>query len=127
MSWCPVSWGLSHTESLRLEGLVSSAAKPLRHNALEVNSAAWRRKPGIALLQGGRLIGLLRGPSSGLLVRQLAACVFDNERSFLNRRSREKARASARTADTESSLAGHITHLRRFARGSGAIRCFDPR
>jgi hypothetical protein len=51
----------------------------------------------------------------GLLVRQLAAFVFDNERSLLNRGSREKAQASARTADPESSLAGHITPVRRFA------------
>src|SRR5262249_50429977 len=52
-----------------------------------------------------------------LLVRQLAAFVFDNEGSLLNRRSRKKAQASAGTSDTESSLAGHITHVRRFAPG----------
>src|SRR5262249_43570570 len=43
----------------------------------------------------------------GLLVREFAAFVFDNERSLLNWRCREKAQASAGTADTESSLAGH--------------------
>src|SRR5262245_49398008 len=50
-----------------------------------------------------------------LLARHLAPFVFDNEGSPLNLRSREKAQASAGTTDTESSLAGHITHLRRFA------------
>jgi hypothetical protein len=53
-----------------------------------------------------------------LLVRQLAAFVFDNEDSLLNRRFREKAQTSAGTTDTESSLAGHITHVRRFAPGN---------
>jgi hypothetical protein len=56
--------------------------------------------------------------SISLLVRQLAAFVFDNERSCLNWRCCEKAQASAGTADTESSLAAHITHVRRFALGS---------
>src|SRR5262245_64971815 len=53
-----------------------------------------------------------------LLVRQLAAFVFDNERSLLDWRCREKAQTSAGTADPESSLAGHITHVRRFAPGN---------
>src|SRR5262245_4658310 len=53
-----------------------------------------------------------------LLVRQLAAFVFDNEGYLLNWRCREKAQASAGTADTEGSLAGHITHVRRFAPGN---------
>src|SRR5262245_52542092 len=48
----------------------------------------------------------------GLLVCQFAAFVFDNERSLLNWRCREKAQASAGTADPESSLAGHVTHVR---------------
>ena len=52
-----------------------------------------------------------------LFVRQLSAFVFDNEGSPLDRRCREKAQASAGSADTESSLAGHIAHVRRFAPG----------
>jgi hypothetical protein len=43
---------------------------------------------------------------------QLAAFVFDNERSLLDRCCREKAQASAGTTNPESSLAGHITHVR---------------
>src|SRR6266404_2730842 len=44
----------------------------------------------------------------GLLGRKLAAFVFDNESSLLDRRCRKKTQAGARTANTESSLAGHI-------------------
>jgi transposase len=51
----------------------------------------------------------------GLLGRQLAASVFDNESSLLDRRCCKKTQARAGTADTESSLAGHIRHVRRFA------------
>jgi hypothetical protein len=54
----------------------------------------------------------------GLLVRHLAAFVFDNEGTRLNRRCREKAQTSVGTADAESSFAGHITHVRRFAPGN---------
>jgi len=43
----------------------------------------------------------------GLLVRELATFVFDNEGALLDRRCREKAQTGAGTADTESSLAGH--------------------
>lgn len=43
-----------------------------------------------------------------LLSRKLAAFVFDNESSLLDRRCRKKAKARAGTADAESSLAGHI-------------------
>jgi hypothetical protein len=43
----------------------------------------------------------------GLLGRKLAAFVFDNESSLLDRRCRKKAQARAGTADTESSLADH--------------------
>jgi hypothetical protein len=62
----------------------------------------------------------------GLLGRKLAAFVFDNESSLLNRRCRKKTQARAGTADTESSVAGHIRHVRRFApvqphRGGSAI------
>jgi hypothetical protein len=61
-----------------------------------------------------------------LLGRKLATFVFDNESPLLDRRCRKKTQASAGTADTESSLAGHIKHLRRFApvqphRGGSAI------
>ena len=48
----------------------------------------------------------------GLLGRKLAAFVFDNEGSLLDRRCRKKAQAGAGTADTESSLAGHLRHVR---------------
>jgi hypothetical protein len=51
----------------------------------------------------------------GLLGRKLAAFVFDNESSLLDRRCRKKTQARAGTADTESSVAGHIRHVRRFA------------
>src|SRR5262245_37082827 len=51
----------------------------------------------------------------GLLGRKLAAFVFDNESFLLNRRGRKKTQARAGTADTESSVAGHIRHVRRFA------------
>jgi len=62
----------------------------------------------------------------GLLGRKLAAFVFDNESSLLNRRCRKKTQARAGTADTESSVGGHIRHVRRFApvqphRGGSAI------
>src|SRR5215475_10439885 len=62
----------------------------------------------------------------GLLGRKLAALVFDNESSLLDRRCRKKTQARAGTADTESSVAGHIRHVRRFApvqphRGGSAI------
>src|SRR5262245_31549274 len=50
----------------------------------------------------------------GLLGRELAASVFDNESSLLDRRCRKKAQARAGTADAESSLAGHDRHVRRF-------------
>jgi hypothetical protein len=43
-----------------------------------------------------------------LLGRKLAAFVFDNESSLLDRRCCKKTQAGARTANTESSLAGHI-------------------
>src|SRR5262245_38831122 len=43
----------------------------------------------------------------GLLVRELATFVFDNEGALLDQRCREKAQTGAGTADTESSLAGH--------------------
>jgi hypothetical protein len=51
----------------------------------------------------------------GLLGRKLAAFVLDNESSLLDRRCRKKAQTCAGTADTESFLAGHIRHVRRFA------------
>jgi hypothetical protein len=51
----------------------------------------------------------------GLLGRKLAAFVFDNKSSLLDRRCRKKTQARAGTADTESSVAGHIRHVRRFA------------
>src|SRR6516165_5617739 len=62
----------------------------------------------------------------GLLGRKLAAFVFDNESSLLDRRCRKKTQARAGTADTESSVGGHIRHVRRFApvqphRGGSAI------
>ena len=47
-----------------------------------------------------------------LLGRKLAAFVFDNESSLRDRRCRKKAQARAGAADTESSLAGHIRHVR---------------
>src|SRR5215813_13398910 len=50
-----------------------------------------------------------------LLGRKLAAFVFHNESSLLDRRCRKKTQTRAGTADTESSLAGHIRHVRRFA------------
>jgi len=50
-----------------------------------------------------------------LLGRKLAAFVFDNESSLHDRRCRKKAQTCAGTADTESSLAGLIRHVRRFA------------
>src|SRR5215471_16553599 len=61
-----------------------------------------------------------------LLGRKLAAFVFDNENPLLDRRCCKKTQARAGTADTESSLAGHIKHVRRFApvqphRGGSAI------
>jgi hypothetical protein len=43
----------------------------------------------------------------GLLVRELATFLFDNEGALLDRRCREKAQTGAGSADTESSLAGH--------------------
>src|SRR5262249_53056746 len=52
---------------------------------------------------------------TGLLGPKLAAFVFDNESSLLDRRCRKKTQARAGTADTESSVAGHIRHVRRFA------------
>src|SRR5262245_61037094 len=45
----------------------------------------------------------------GLLGREFAAFVFDNESFLLDRRCRKKTQAGARTANTESSLAGHIS------------------
>src|SRR5215467_4659840 len=54
----------------------------------------------------------------GLLGRKLAACVFDNESSLLDRRCRKKTQARTGTADTESSFAGHI---RQPHRGGSAI------
>src|SRR5262245_12981553 len=51
----------------------------------------------------------------GLLGRKLAAFVFNNESFLLDRRGRKKTQARAGTADTESSVAGHIRHVRRFA------------
>src|SRR5215475_2787764 len=48
----------------------------------------------------------------GLLGRKLAAFVFDNESSLLDRRCRKKTQARAGTADTESSDAGRIRHVR---------------
>ena len=45
----------------------------------------------------------------GLLGRKLAAFVFDNERSLLDRRCRKKAKTGAGTADAESSRACHIS------------------
>ena len=50
-----------------------------------------------------------------LLGRKLAAFVFDNESSLLDRRCRKKAQARTGTANTESSLAGHIRQVRRLA------------
>ena len=47
-----------------------------------------------------------------LLGRKLAAFVFDNESSLRDRRCRKKAQSRAGAADTESSLAGHIRHVR---------------
>ena len=61
----------------------------------------------VAVAPGLKFIGLLRG--------KLAAFVFDNEGSLLDRRCRKEAQARAGTADTESSLAGHVRHVRRFA------------
>ena len=43
-----------------------------------------------------------------LLGRKLAAFVFDNEGSLLDRRCRKKTQPGATTANTESSLVGHI-------------------
>ena len=54
----------------------------------------------------------------GLLGRKLAAFIFDNESSLLDRRCRKKTQARAGTADTESSFAGHI---RQPHRGGSAI------
>src|SRR5262249_32389816 len=51
----------------------------------------------------------------GLLARELAALVFDNESSLLDRCCRKKAQAGVGTADAVSSLAGHIRRVRRFA------------
>src|SRR5262249_18057228 len=51
----------------------------------------------------------------GLLGRKLAALLFDNESFLLDRRWRKKPQARAGTADKESSVAGHIRHVRRFA------------
>ena len=54
----------------------------------------------IAVAPGLKFIGLLGG--------KLAALIFDNEGSLLDRRRRKKAQARAGTSDTESSLAGHV-------------------
>src|SRR5215475_14668262 len=54
----------------------------------------------------------------GPLGRKLATFVFDNESSLPDRRCRKKTQARAGTADTKSSLAGHI---RQPHRGGSAI------
>ena len=45
--------------------------------------------------------------SIGLLVREFATFVFDNEGALLDRRRREKAQTRTGSTDAESSLAGH--------------------
>jgi hypothetical protein len=105
-----VDFGIGPTRMIYVTSEVLSARSVDRPTAVDLVE--------IAIALGLKFIGLLG--------RKLAAFVFDNESSLLDRRCRKKAQARAGTADTEGSLAGHIKHVRRFApaqphRGGSAI------
>src|SRR5262252_9086870 len=96
----PIVWAIGPARMIGVTSEVLSARSVDRPTAVDLEE--------IAVASGLKFIGLLG--------RELAAFVFDNESSLLDRRCRKKAHAGAGTADTESSLACHIKHVRRFAR-----------
>jgi hypothetical protein len=95
----PVGLGIGPARMIYVTSEVLSASSVDRPTAVDLVE--------IAVASGLKFISLLG--------RKLAAFVFDNESSLLDRRCRKKAQARAGTADTESSLAGHIRQVRRFA------------
>jgi hypothetical protein len=95
----PVGLGIGPARMIYVTSEVLSASSVDRPTAVDLVE--------IAVASGLKFISLLG--------RKLAAFVFDNESSLLDRRCRKKPQARAGTADTESSLAGHIRQVRRFA------------
>src|SRR5262249_1446528 len=91
--------GIGPTRMIYVTSEVLSARSVDRPTAVDLEE--------IAVASGLKFIGLLG--------RKLATFVFDNEGSLPDRRCRKKTQARAGTADTESSVAGHIRHVRRFA------------
>src|SRR5499427_9037396 len=88
----PIVWAIGPARMIGVTSEVLSARSVDRPTAVDLEE--------IAVASGLKFIGLLG--------RELAAFVFDNESSLLDRRCRKKAHAGAGTADTESSLAGHM-------------------